>query len=734
VKLELDEDQQMMRDSFARFLDEQSSIARVRAALPLGFDAQLWSGLAELGAFAIRTPEEAGGLGLGTFDAAVLMEEVGRTLASGPIAETLLAARLLAQLGGEAQAELLGRVLAGESVVTLAYHDLAKAPVQWVAGGAVAHAVIARRGEEVLLVEPPAGERAEANLASTPIAQIDLGAAKSTLIASGAEARAAFEAAIEEWKLLIAGALSGLSRQAVEMAAAYASERKAFGQFIGTFQAISHPLAVLMTDIDAGKLFLWTTIYDIAHGEPDAAARVSLATWWTSEAASRAVSQAMQTFGGYGLTLEYDVHLYNLRAKAWPLVFGDPQRLLQEGGRRLYAGERASLPDVGAVSLDFDLGEPARVLAAETRAFFEANMTPELRAKAHFSFDGHDPGLHKKLADAKLLMPDRPPELGGRNATAYETFAADDIWDEYGWTTHAVGVVNIVAHMIQRYGGEDLKKEVLTKLVAGEAICSLGYTEPGGGSDVFAAKTRATPDGNGWRIDGQKMFTSGANISDYIILIARTDPDAPKHKGVTLFIVPTKAPGVSVQAVHTWQDERTNVTFYDGVKIPDSYRLGEVNNGVRVMSAALEIEHAGGYANTLKRLQDAGEALCREIVHEGRPLIEDAQAQARLARAYTQARLARGLQDRAIWASAEGKPAPAFGPMCRVQSAEAFLETARDFLELTAPLSLSKRTGPAAYINQCYRHAHATRIYGGTQEVHRSMIAERNLGLPRTRS
>ena len=119
---------------------------------------------------------------------------------------------------------------------------------------------------------------------------------------------------------------------------------------------------------------------------------------------------------------------------------------------------------------------------------------------------------------------------------------------------------------------EELKKEVLSKIVAGDAICSLGYSEPGCGSDVFAAQTRATRDGDGWRIDGSKMFTSGANIAQYVLMLTRTNPDVPKHKGLTLFIVPLDAQGIEVQAVHTFQDERTNITYYDGVRVKDSYR------------------------------------------------------------------------------------------------------------------------------------------------------------------
>src|SRR5271165_3942172 len=159
MNFEISEDQQMMRDTFARFLDKNSSMARVRAALPTGFDPAMWSGLAELGAFSLRVPEAAGGLGLGLLDAAILMEEVGRTLASGPVAETLAAARLLAILGGSDTADLLGRVLAGATVVSLAFRDIADEPLQWVAAGAVAQAVIARSGEQIVLVEFAESER-----------------------------------------------------------------------------------------------------------------------------------------------------------------------------------------------------------------------------------------------------------------------------------------------------------------------------------------------------------------------------------------------------------------------------------------------------------------------------------------------------------------------------------------------------------------------------------------------
>jgi alkylation response protein AidB-like acyl-CoA dehydrogenase len=735
MKLELSESQEVMRESFARFLNEQSSVARVRAALPSGFDQALWSGLAELSAFSLRVPEAAGGLGLGLLDAAVLMEEAGRTLASGPLAETLVAARLLAILGDGAGGSLLERLLAGKAIVSIAFQDVAREPLQWVAGGAVAEAVIARKADRIVLIAVPQSERkGEPNLASTPIAELSLGRASSTVLSSTPEGRKVFAQGIEEWKLLISAALAGLSREAIRLAAAYARERIAFGQPIGSYQGIAHPLADLVCEADGGKYLTWKSIRDIADQAAAAGAQISLTAWWNADTASRAVAQALHTFGGYGLTTDYDIHLYNLRAKAWVLIFGDSARLLEEAGRRLYAGETTDLPDVGEVSIDFDIGEQARALANEVDAFFRKNLTPELKAKAHYSWDGHDQGIHRKLAQAGLLFLGWPKQWGGREAPAYARHAAYDVWQEHEWTTAPMSVAGMVGTIMQRFGSEELKREVLAKVASGEALCSLGYSEPGAGSDVFAAKTRATRDGDGWRIDGQKMFTSGANFTDYLLMLARTDPEAPKHKGLTMFIVPLKSAGVDIKPVYTFQDERTNITYYDNVKVPDSYRLGEVNRGKDVMAASLELEHGGGFGPVQKRMLRAAEQLCRELHREGRALIEDPSAQMRLARSGAHAALSEIISLRALWAGVTKKPNLAFGPMAKLFSSEKFLKDSSDLLNLTAPDSLSNRGGPAGYLNQCYRHAQGTTIYGGTSEIHRSMIAERALGLPRTRA
>jgi alkylation response protein AidB-like acyl-CoA dehydrogenase len=409
--------------------------------------------------------------------------------------------------------------------------------------------------------------------------------------------------------------------------------------------------------------------------------------------------------------------------------------MLAEAGRRLWSGEKTPLPPLGEVSIDFDLGASAKQLAAETREFFRAHLTPARKARAHFSFSGHDPDLHKELAEAKLLYPAWPRDLGGREADPYANFAALREWDREGWTAHAQSTTNMIGQILIRFGSPELRQTILPVIARGEKICSLGFSEPSSGSDVFAAKTSATWDGHEWRIDGQKMFTSGANLADYVLLLTRTDKEAQKHRGLTMFLVPLKVPGVEIQPLQTFQDEPTNVTFYSGVRLADSYRLGPVNGGLQVMAATLTLEQGGsGFFYAHERLLEAAVEWARTARRGDRPAIDDDHVQRRLARVFCHVAASEVIVLRSLWAAAEERPGRAFGPMSKMFSSEKFLIDANDILDLAAPESLTKQSGPLAYINQCSRHASATTIYGGTSEVHRSMIAEHALGLPRSRA
>jgi alkylation response protein AidB-like acyl-CoA dehydrogenase len=735
MKLELPEDSVAVQEVFERFFAAESTSARVRAAEPAGFDPALWRSLVSLEAPFMRVPAAAGGGDMSLFDTCLIMEQAGRRLAAAPLAESIVALRILGKLGGDTAARWLGKVRDGETVLTLALREVKPGTPQMVPGGAAARGILTFDGREIAIEIPAAPLAAPATLGGAAIGLFEPGKGERQVIASHAGAADIWAAGIEEWKLLTSATLIGMSREVLSLAASYARERIAFGQPIGANQGIAHPLANDVIDADGAAMLLWWTLRAIADRKPAAAATVSVLFWWCSRTATHCVAHSIHTFGGYGLTNEYDLQLYHRRAKAWSLVLGDPEAELVRAGRRLFLGATASLPEPGPVDVDFTPPPGGQELARETRALFGTLLDPKKHMLGDHSFESHDWDVHRALGKAGLLFPDWPVRWGGRGADADSTRASLTVWQEVGYAGLPRSVTAMVGHIVQKFGQPELQQEVLTRFGRGEISACLGYTEPSGGSDVFAAKTRATRDGDHWIINGQKMFTSGANLASYVLLITRTDPHAPKHKGITVFLVPLDRPGIEIRPVYTFMDERTNATFYTDVRIEDRYRLGEVNAGAKTLAAALSMEQGGSYYHhQIHEMIDAVSAWARNTERDGRPLIEDSGTLARLARAYTDALIAEALSARAVWTRWAGQPDQAYGPASKVFSTEAFITDSADLLDLAAPQSLLRGKEGLGLVEKGYRHSTATSIYGGTSEVLRSMVAERRLGLPRSRA
>lgn len=735
MKLGMPEDSLPVQEMFERFFATESTSVRVRAAEPVGFDAALWSELLGLEAPFLRLSADAGGGGMSLFDACLMMEEAGRRLAPAPLAEAVVALRALGELGGDVAREWIEKVRGGDTVLTIALHPAKPGVAQLVPGGAAAQGILTFDGTEVAIEVPAAPLSAPETLGGAAIGVFTPGQGQRLVVSSNADAAKVFAASVEEWKVLTAAALIGLSQEALTMAASYACERIAFDQPIGANQGIAHPLANDVIDADGGKMFLWATLRGLADARPDAGAMISQLFWWASRTATNAVAHALHTFGGYGLSNEYDIQMYHRRAKAWPLVLGDPQTELVRAGRRQLLGEAAVLPDPGLVEVDFEAPPGGEELAAETKAVFDGVIDPKKHKLHDHSFESHDWEVHRALGKARLLFPDWPEEWGGRGADVASTRASLAVWQDVGYTPPPRSTTGLVGAAILKFGSEELKKEVLPSFASGEKTAALGYTEPSGGSDVFAAKTRAVRDGDHWIINGQKMFTSGAEWASYVFLLTRTDPDVPKHKGLTMFLVPLDAPGVEIHPVYTFMDERTNGTFYTDVRIPDRYRIGEVNGGVKVMASALGQEQSGGYYHkNLRAMAKAVEAWARKTERDGKPVIEDPRTLARLAKVYADANIAEALSAKVLGARLAGIPDQAFGPAAKVFSTEAFITDSADLLDLAAPDSLLRGQDGLGKVEMGYRHSTATSIYGGTSEVLRSMVAERRLGLPRSRA
>jgi hypothetical protein len=260
----------------------------------------------------------------------------------------------------------------------------------------------------------------------------------------------------------------------------------------------------------------------------------------------------------------------------------------------------------------------------------------------------------------------------------------------------------------------------------------LGYSEPDAGSDVAAVQTRAVRDGDEWVINGQKMFTTMAHEADYVFLLTRTNPDKPKHKGLTMFLVPMDAPGIEVTPVHTLGGERTNITFYTDVRVPDSCRVGDVDDGWSVMHAALVYERNGTNWGEPDRLVRKVAAWAAETGALDDPLVAE-----RLAEHATAMEVGRLLVYRAATLAAAGAMTAVEGSMAQLFLPEAFTRAASELLDVLGArgvLPHGEDGAPVAgWVEHAYRHSTVTTIYGGSSEIQRGIIAERGLGLPRTR-
>ncbi|WP_436787694.1 acyl-CoA dehydrogenase family protein [Yinghuangia sp. YIM S10712] len=349
MDLGFSDEQEALRDTLRAFLDKESPTTVVRASEPLGFDAGLWGRFADMGLAAIAVPEERGGGGGGFVELAVVAESVGRHLAPVPLVEAAVANLLLTSLVDGSDPELgplAAQAVAGELLATVAPRPASNGVARLVPAGAVADLVIMLNGDELLLVRQPdrgpdTPAAAVPNLGTQPLADCRVDAGSSVVLAQGPEAVAAHERARRQWELLTGAALVGLGERALEIGVEYVLQRRAFGVLVGSFQAIQHRLADVVTNMDGARLLAYEAAW--AHDEnlPEAGTLATMAFLFAAESAFRTASESLHFHGGYGYTLEYDIQLYFRRAKAWPLAAGDPRGAYAQLAQRLFATKGA---------------------------------------------------------------------------------------------------------------------------------------------------------------------------------------------------------------------------------------------------------------------------------------------------------------------------------------------------------------------------------------------------------
>ena len=387
--------------------------------------------------------------------------------------------------------------------------------------------------------------------------------------------------------------------------------------------------------------------------------------------------------------------------------------------------------------MDFQLLDSQERFRVEVRQFL-AELPPSAPATIHDSGTLHNWDVHRAMAHRGWLSAAWPAEQGGQDRDPFEMAVLAEEFARAGIPIEGWAIAELVARTLQIVGTEQQRRDIIPAVLRGDVLMCLGYSEPDSGSDVAAARTRAVRDGDGWIIDGQKMFTTMAHEARYVFLLARTNLDVPKHRGLTMFLVPLDLDGVQVHPVHTLGGERTNATFYHQVRVPDTARVGEVDGGWDVMMVALAFERQPAAAGQLLHLVEKAIAWAQTPGADGLAPIERPEVRSCIARAYTDLEVSRLMGYRMTWLTARNVLPHTEGSIAKLFSSEALMRAANSFMDMVgAEGLLAGHDGLApggGWLEQEFRHSIVTTIYAGTSEIQRNIIAERDLGLPRARA
>jgi alkylation response protein AidB-like acyl-CoA dehydrogenase len=391
--------------------------------------------------------------------------------------------------------------------------------------------------------------------------------------------------------------------------------------------------------------------------------------------------------------------------------------------------------------MDFDLSEAETRFLADVEAFLDTHddpavMDPTRENMAQISDTPERRAFMKELAAQGWLGITWPTEYGGQDGKGVYEYLLNEALARRGAPQIGKGV-GIIGKTLIRHGSAKLKAEFLPKILAAEIEFAVGYSEPNAGSDAASMQLKAVRDGDGWRLNGTKIWTTSAHFADWYWVGARTDPDAPKHNGITLFLVPMDHPGLSVNAIWTMGDERTNEVVFDNVWVSDDYVVGEVNKGFQYISEALDLERFTMF--TFSPIQARLDLLIEYVktaTKDAKPLADDPVTRSRIARLSTEAEVARVLGLRFVAASSSGgKPPTAEASAYKLYATELSKRLADASMDIAGPGSVL-RVGTAdapmrGRAESTYRYTVLDTIGGGTSEVQKNILARRKLGLPK---
>ncbi|SPM33303.1 acyl-CoA dehydrogenase [Mycobacterium rhizamassiliense] len=705
-----------------------SEVLHAAMETPLENPPPYWQAAAEQGLPGVHLAESVGGQGFGILELAIVLAEFGYGAVPGPFVPSAIASALIA--AHDPQAKVLAELASGAAIATYALDSGLTATRQGdalVIRGEVR--AVPAAAQASILVLPVAIEsrdewvvlRAD-QLEIEPVKSLDplrpIAHVRADAVEVGdddALSNLTMATAYALMSTLLSAEAVGVARWATDTASQYAKIREQFGRPIGQFQAIKHKCAEMMADTERATAAVWDAAraideasqndWDIEASAVEFAAAV--AATLAPAAAQRCTQDCIQVHGGIGFTWEHDAGVYYRRALMVAACFGRrteyPQKVVD------------TATTTGMRPVDIDLDPETEKLRTEIRdevAAFKAMERGE-RTVA--------------LAEGGWVLPYLPAPWGRASSPIEQVLIAQE------FTTGRVkrpqvGIAAWIIPSIVAFGTEEQKQRFLPPTFRGEMVWCQLFSEPGAGSDLAGLTTKATRADGGWRVTGQKIWTTAAQYSQYGALLARTDPSAPKHNGITYFLLDMKSEGVDVKPLRELTGNAMfNTVYIDDVFVPDECVLGEVNRGWEVSRNTLTAERVSIGSSDANFLATLPQFV--EFVRDGQ---FDQVAQQRAGQLIAEGHAAKVLNLRSTLltlAGGDAMPSAAISKLLSMRTGQGYAEFAVSSFGTDAAIGDGDQ--PPGMWGEYLLASRATTIYGGTSEVQLNIIAERLLGLPR---
>ena len=697
-------------------LSRHESRAAARATLDGGspHPAELWEAAAALGWHGLAISEEHGGSGFGIAELAIVLEAMGHELCPGPFLPTATAAVVIDRCGADTlRAALLPSLASGKLVgavglstdITLSPDLIANGTARAIAGAPDAGVLVLAASADLIVVDaeadgvtitPLAGLDTTRSIGDVTLRDVAL-PAERILSGASAKARTAF-------RILAAAEAVGVGWAALRMATEYVKVREQFGRTIGSFQAVKHHLANMFIAAQQSTAAVW----DAARSNDldDASFAGAVAAAHATRMQTFITQKNIQLHGGIGYTWEHDAHLYLRRARSLTALIGDVGDALAD----ITEAQRTGAARGSSFSLPAE-ADRFRREAAEAVARLRELPSGEQR---------------DYLVDSGYLVPHWPKPWGRQAGVVEQLVIEEEFAADSGIELPGLGITGWVMLTIAQAGTDHQRARWVEPVLRGQTNWCQLFSEPGAGSDAAAVRTTATRVDGGWRVTGQKVWTSLAHECQWGLATVRTDPGAPKHAGVTMMAIDMSSPGVRVLPLRELTGEALfNEVFFDDVFVPDGDVVGDVNRGWLVARATLGNERVSigggsgsidvGADDLIKLLDNTSHTTATRWEHRVGEVIAELHA-------------LRLLNLRNASRAIAGGDTAAEANVSKLLQAESSQHVSELAMELAGTSAIA---GGTPELTRAYLYARCLTIAGGTSEIIRNTIAERLLGLPR---